>query len=49
VGRPLITTRACLIEQVDKLAVGILDVGREDGRLVYEDSHTMGRDPTGRP
>jgi len=49
VGRSLITTGACLMEQVDKLAVGMLDVGREDGRLVYEDSRTIGRDPTGRP
>ena len=24
------------MEQVDKLAVGMLDVGRENGRLVYE-------------
>ena len=37
------------MEQVDKLAVGMLDVGSEDGRMVYEDSHTIGRDPTGRP
>jgi len=49
VGRSLITTGACLIEQVDKLTVGMLDVGREDGRLVYEDSNAIGRDPTGRP
>lgn len=47
-GRSLIKTGACLMEQVDKLAVGMLDVGR-DGRLVYEDSHTIGSDPTGRP
>lgn len=46
--RSLITTGACLMEQVGKLAVGMLDVGTEDGRLVYEDSHTIGRDPTGR-
>jgi hypothetical protein len=26
-----------------------LELGREDGRPVYEDSHTIGRDPTGRP
>jgi hypothetical protein len=31
-----------LNEQVDKLAVGSLDVGSEDVRLVYEDSHTIG-------
>jgi len=49
VGRSLITTGACLTEQVDKLAVGMFDVEREDGRLVYEDSYAIGRDPTGRP
>jgi len=49
VGRSLITTGTCLMEQVDRLAVGMLDLGREDGRPVYEDSHTIGRDPTGRP
>jgi hypothetical protein len=37
------------MEQVDKLAVGMLDVRSEDGRLVYEDPHTIGREPTGRP
>jgi hypothetical protein len=48
-GNRLLRRGACLTEQVDKLAVGMFDVGREDGRLVYEDFHASGRDPTGRP